>query len=174
MDLREDLSARIKGQVVIMGIGNPVRGDDAAGSLVVRQIRPAPGLQVIDAREVPENHLHPVISQHPDTVVLIDAVDLHSAPGSVALLEQGQMAAYWPTTHRVPLCILMDYLARQIRAPILVIAIQPRNTDFLAPVSQEVHWSVARLADVLNAVLETRRMPVPDWNTGPPEREVTA
>jgi hydrogenase 3 maturation protease len=174
MDLQEELSTRMNGQVVIVGIGNPVRGDDAAGSLVARQIRPAPGVHVIDALDVPENHLHPVINQRPDAVFLIDAVDLHSAPGSVALLEQGQMAAYWPNTHRVPMRILMDYLARQIHAPIWVLAIQPRETDFMGPVSEDVRSSVTRLADLLNALLETRRIPVPDGNTGPPRKEVPA
>jgi hydrogenase 3 maturation protease len=174
MDLQEELSTRIQGQVVIMGIGNPCRGDDAAGSLVARKIRAAPGLRVIDAADLPENYLHPVINQQPDTVVLIDAVDLHSAPGSVALLEKDQVAGYWPSTHRVPMCMLMDYLARESRARISVIAIQPRETAFLGPVSEEVCSSVTRLAEVLNSVLEKRRMPAPVTNTGPQKREVPA
>jgi len=56
MDLQEQLASQIQGNVVIMGIGNPCRGDDAAGSLVARQIRDAPGVRVIDAQDVPEDY----------------------------------------------------------------------------------------------------------------------
>ena len=100
----------MQGNVVVMGIGNLCRGDDAAGSRVAQQIRAAPGVCVIDAQDVPENYLSQVVNQRPDTIVLIDAVDLDSAPGSVALLDKDQVAGYWPSTHRVPLSLLLDYL----------------------------------------------------------------
>ena len=92
MNLREQLANAIQGNVVVMGIGNPCRGDDAAGSRVAQQICSAPGVCVIDAQDVPENYLCQVAGQRPDTVVLIDCVDLESAPGSVAFLDEDQMA----------------------------------------------------------------------------------
>jgi hydrogenase 3 maturation protease len=159
MNLPEQLAARIQGNVVIMGIGNPCRGDDAAGSLVARRISDAPGVRVIDAQDVPEDYLCLVVKQQPDTVVLIDSVDLDSAPGSIALLDKDQVAGYWPSTHRVPLCLLMNYLEREINARIFLLAIQPRQTVFLEPMSAEVSSSVTRIADVLNSVLAMPRMP---------------
>jgi hydrogenase 3 maturation protease len=159
MNLQEQLAARIQGNVAIVGIGNPCRGDDAAGSLVARQIREAPGVRVIDAQDVPEDYLCLLVNQQPDTVVLIDAVDLGSAPGSVALLDKDQVAGYWPSTHRVPLCLLMNYLERETNAHVFLLAIQPRQTVFLQPVSEEVNASVTRLAAVLNRVLEMTRVP---------------
>ncbi len=157
MDLQEQLATGIQGNVVVMGIGNPCRGDDAAGSLVAQQmIHDAPGVRVIDAQDVPENYLRQVVNQRPDTVVLIDSVDLDSAPGSVALLDKDQVAGYWPSTHRVPLSLLMDYLERETHARIFLIAIQPRQTAFLEPMSGEVYASVAGIADVLKSVLERR------------------
>ena len=158
MDLQEQLASRIQGNVVIMGIGNPCRGDDAAGSVVARRISDAPGVRVIDAQDVPEDYLCLVVNQRPDTVVLIDSVDLDSAPGSVALLDKDQMAGYWPSTHRVPMRLLMDYLARETNARTFLIAIQPRHTVFLEPMSEEVYASVARLAEVLDSVLKMLRM----------------
>ena len=41
MNLQEQLASAIQGNVVVMGIGNPCRGDDAAGSLVAQQISAA-------------------------------------------------------------------------------------------------------------------------------------
>ena len=155
MSLREELASAIQGNVVVMGIGNPCRGDDAAGSLVAQQISDAPGVRVIDAQDVPENYLRQVVGEEPDTVVLIDSVDLDSAPGSVALLDKDQVAGYWPSTHRVPLSLLMNYLERETHARIFLIAIQPRQTAFLQSLSEEVHASVAGIADVLNDVFGT-------------------
>ncbi len=174
MNLQEQLAARIQGNVVIMGIGNPCRGDDAAGSLVARQIRDAPGVRVIDAQDVPEDYLCLVVNHRPDTVVLIDSVDLDSAPGSIALLDKDQMAGYWPSTHRVPMCLLMNYLERETNARIFLIGIQPRQTGFLEPMSDEVSSSVARIADALNSVLQMARMPAQVVFTDPLRRKVPA
>jgi hydrogenase maturation protease HycI len=159
MNLREQLATGIQGNVVIMGIGNPWRGDDEAGSLVARRINDAPGVRVIDAQDVPEEYLCLAVNGRPDTVVLIDSVDLASAPGCVALLDKDQMAGYWPSTHRVPVCLLMNYLERETKARVFLIAIQPRHTGFLQPMSEEVSSSVAGIAGVLNSVLEMRRVP---------------
>lgn len=159
MDLQEQLAARIHGDVVIVGIGNPCRGDDAAGSLVVRRIGDFPGARVIDAQDVPEDYLCLVTRHRPDTIVLIDSVDLDSTPGSVALLEKDQMKGYWPSTHRVPMCLLMDYLQRETHARIFLIGIQPGQTDSWEAMSEEVTSSVVRIADMLNRILEASRIP---------------
>jgi hydrogenase 3 maturation protease len=157
MDLKEQLAAGIEGHVVVMGIGNPCRGDDAAGSLIAQQIGDVPGVRVIDAQEVPENYLRQIVAEGPDTVVLIDSVDLGSAPGSVALLDKDQVAGYWPSTHRVPLNLLMDYLERETHARIFMIAIQPRHTSFLQPMCEEVYASVTGVAELLEDVLKVAR-----------------
>jgi len=118
--------------------------------------------------------LRQVVGEGPDTVVLIDSVDLKSTPGSLALLDKDQVAGYWPSTHRMPLSLLMDYLERETHAHVCLIAIQPSQTAFLEPVSGEVSASVAGLAEVLKGVLEMRRMPARAGLTSPLTREVPA
>ena len=61
MNPLEQLAAWIQGEVVVMGIGNPLRGDDAAGSMVARRIAAPPGVSVIDAQEVPEDYFSLVV-----------------------------------------------------------------------------------------------------------------
>jgi hydrogenase 3 maturation protease len=162
MTLREQLANAIEGKVVVMGIGNPCRGDDAAGSRVAQRICGAPGVHVIDAQDVPENYVRQIVRHQPDIIVLIDAVDLDSPPGSVALLEKNQTMGYWPSTHRLPISLLVDYLEAETRARILFIAIQPRQTAFLESMSPEVAASVESIAGVLNEVFETCRSMEPD------------
>ena len=157
MDLREQLANALQGNVVVMGMGNPCRGDDAAGSRVAQRLHRAPAVHIIDAQDVPENYLRQIVRHRPDTIVLIDAVDLSSPPGSVALLEKNQTKDYWPSTHRVPMSLVVDYLERETHAPIYLIAIQPLHTAFLRSLSAEVAASVEDVAVMLNGVLETRR-----------------
>jgi len=157
MDLREQLVSRIQGKVVVLGIGNPCRGDDAAGSLVARQIRDVPGVAAIDAQDVPENHWQQVVNQRPGTIILIDSIKLDSPAGSVAVLDKEQIAAHWPGTHRIPIGALMGFFERETHARIFLIAIQPRQTDFMQPVSAAVQASVAGVADLLNQVLAAPR-----------------
>jgi len=159
MNLRDKLCRKVQGKVVVMGIGNPCRGDDAAGSRVAQRIRSAPGVYVTDAQDLPENYLCQIADQHPDTVVLIDCVDMKSAPGSVALFEDDQTINYWPSTHRVPMSLIVDFLKKTTRARILLIAIQPQQADFLQPISASVLSSIEAVARVLNDALESWRMP---------------
>ena len=173
-NLREQLSNAMQGNVVVMGIGNPCCGDDAAGSRVAQQICSAPGVRVIDAQDVPENYLGQVMDQRPDTILLIDCVDMKCAPGSVALFDDDRTTAYWPSTHRVPVCQLVDYLERTTNARIFLIAIQPQQTGFLQPMSAEVLSSVEVITDVLNEVVETRRIDAGAERAGPRRGKVPA
>ena len=157
MNLREQLFDALRGNLVVIGIGNACRGDDAAGSRIVQQIRSLSSVHVIDAQEVPENYLCRIAEQRPDTILLIDCVDLKSEPGSVALFDADQTAAYWPSTHRVPLSLLVEFLKRTTRARICLIAIQPHQTGFLQAMSAEVLASVESLADMLNDILAGRK-----------------
>jgi len=54
----------------------------------------------------------------------------------------------------------MDYLERETHARLCLIAIQPRQTEFLQPMSAEVASSVEGIAGVLNDVFEPMRRKV--------------
>jgi len=167
MTLRERLAERLKGEVVVVGVGNTLRGDDAAGSLIARRLTGAARARVIDAQEVPESYLGQVTGAGPNAVVLIDAVDLGAKPGSVALLEKDDVALYFPSTHRLPLSLVMEFVQRETGADVFVLAVQPRRVDFGAPVSDEVEASVSLLAEMLDEVLSGRGV------CGPCEDEVS-
>lgn len=153
MSLEKALAGRLGGQVTVVGVGNPLRGDDGVGPLVAHDLRPVPGLRVVQAEEVPESHLGRITAGPPDTIVVIDAVDLGAAPGSVALLGRGELAGFVPTTHRVPLDLLAAFLAGETRADVLVVAIQPRQTTLGAAMTPAVEEAAGLAAEVLNRAL---------------------
>jgi len=153
MSLEAQLRKRLSGRVVLVGIGNVLRGDDGAGHLLARLTEGRVKGRVIDAEEVPENVLGPIIASEPDTIVLVDAVDLGAEPGAIALLEADQVAGYPPTTHRVPLNLLMDYLHRRTGADVFLVAIQPRDVAMYGLMSPEVIEAVARLSRLIKVLL---------------------
>ena len=116
--LQDALADRLRGRVVLVGVGNPLFGDDAAGCLVARALVGIPGLDVVEADDVPENHVIHIADGTPDVVVLVDAVDLGASPGSVAILEKEAMAQYEPSTHRVPLGLIAEIIQRSSGADV--------------------------------------------------------
>jgi hydrogenase 3 maturation protease len=153
MTLADELAARLSGRVVVVGVGNPLRGDDAAGCLVARRLHGAEGARVIEAEEVPESFVGDIAAAAPDVVVLVDAVDLGALPGTVAVLETDEVAAYAPTTHRLPLSLVMDVVQRRTGAGVFLIAVQPSHLKLGAEVCAEVSVSVELLAGVLSKLL---------------------
>jgi hydrogenase 3 maturation protease len=153
MSLREELARRLSGRVVVVGVGNPLRGDDAAGCLVARRLQGTPGVHVVEAEEVPESFVGDIAAAMPDVVALVDAVDLGAEPGAVAMLEREQVATYAPTTHRMPLSLVMEVVQRRTGADVFLIAVQPLTLAFGAKVSPEVSATVEVLAAVLSELL---------------------
>jgi len=155
MSIGERLRGRLTGKVVIVGVGNPLRGDDAAGCHLADSLQPTPDCQVINAEDVPENMLGRIVAERPEAVLFLDAADLGSEPGAVALVEPEDIARYCPTTHRPPLRLLMEILRRETGADVVLLGIQPGKTTVGSLMSREVASSVARLGTIIAEALGT-------------------
>ncbi|UCC72555.1 MAG: hydrogenase maturation protease [Gemmatimonadota bacterium] len=163
MSLAKELADRLGGSVVVVGIGNPLRGDDAAGCEVARRLQGRSAALVVNAEEIPESHLVGIAAARPDTVLFVDAVDLGAAPGSLAMVEAQQMGGYCPSTHRMPLGLLMECLRRDTAADVFLVAVQPGRIGFGEPMSAEVTASITLLIDTLEGLL-----PAPPAGAGSP------
>ena len=111
--------------------------------------------QVINCAEVPESYTGKIKELKPDTIVIVDAVDLKAPPGSVSIIEKDkldEMKLY--STHNVPLRILMDYLRLETKADIFLIGIQPSHLVFSSHLSDEVERAVTSLADIFQKLLK--------------------
>ena len=165
--LPELLTARLRGSAVVMGIGNPNRGDDSVGSMVARLLMAAQGrggatsLRVIDAEEVPEAFLGPITQLLPGAVILVDAVDMGEAPGTVALLEVDEMAGRGASTHNAPLSLLAHFLWAETGADVFVLGIQPGGLDMGALPSPEILDAARAVALLLEAIWARRDDSVP-------------
>ena len=161
MSLRDDLTRHLPGRVAVIGVGNLMRGDDAVGSLIARELIGSIDAEVLVAEDVPESIIGTVVSGHPDLVVLIDAVDFGASPGSAALLTRGDLTRLLPTPHHIPLPLLMEFLEDEGRSTVVLVAVQPRQLEFGAEVSDDVAQCAEALVQILREVFSVSKRGIP-------------
>jgi hydrogenase 3 maturation protease len=152
-DLGEELGRRLRGKVLLIGTGNPLRGDDGAGPAVISLLEGGVGACLLDAGEVPESYVGRILASGADTIVLIDASDFGAAPGDLAVLEPEDVARRCISTHQLPLNLFFRYLRENSRADMFALGIQPARIELGQSLSPAVADSVQALAGVLRALL---------------------
>ena len=146
--LKGDLKKILNGKVVILGIGNPLKGDDAVGAELVDRIENLNNLDCIKCEIHPENYTREIISKNPDTLIIVDAVNINGNPGDVVLLESEQLNDECLDAHRIPLSVLIKYLKNYIKDNIYILGIQPKIISYGSNLSKEILESI----DVLEKI----------------------
>lgn len=116
--LRQQLATCAQGRLCVVGLGNPMAGDDGFGMHLVAALRShlpaptsvdrkllAPGVEL-------ERCLSTITKERFDHIVLCDAVDFGEAPGAVVWLSADEIAARLPqlSTHRLSLGLVARLL----------------------------------------------------------------
>jgi len=83
----EDLKSHLQGKIIILGIGNTLRSDDGAGSILANRIKDKVPFIVFDVGISPENYLDKIIKERPDTILIIDTGDFGGKPGELRVVE---------------------------------------------------------------------------------------
>jgi len=138
--------------LLVVGIGNPMRGDDGAGPLLIEQLSGLPlpeGIALLDTGEVPESFLGKMISSQPKAILLVDAVDFGAKPGAIGLWEFVNEFPKSFSTHRIPLAMLKRFLEEAIGAKVVLLGIQPRSIGWGSPISPEVEQTIQALVRIL-------------------------
>jgi hydrogenase 3 maturation protease len=129
---------------LLLGIGNPLKGDDGAGNFVTTLIH-EPGWIAFDCGTVPENFTGTVREQRPELLVLVDAADMKIPPGEFRAIAPEYIDDVAFGTHALPLRLLIDYV-RPYADRIIFIGIQPGRIDLEAGLSPTVKSGAGRLA----------------------------
>jgi len=152
-DIRTELSRRLKGNVLLIGIGNTLRGDDSAGPALIEGLEGKVNANLLDAGEVPESYFSRILDTRADTIAVIDAADFGAAPGDVAILEMEDIAGRSASTHQMPLGLFFRFIKENSHAEMFALGIQPARIAFGEPMSPEVAASVNALAELLVELL---------------------
>jgi len=152
-DIRTELSRLLKGNVLLIGVGNTLRGDDSAGPALVGLLEGKVKADLLDAGEVPESYFSRIVDAQPDTIAVIDAADFGGAAGDLALLQPEDISGRSVSTHQMPLSLFFRLIKRCSRAEVIALGIQPSRIGFGEPMSPEVASSVNALAELLQDLL---------------------
>ena len=135
----------------MIGVGNELRGDDAAGIAVARRLREATDLDVRELQRESTGLLD--AWQDRDAVVLVDTMRSGAEPGSIRRMDATETPlpsdlGGSTSTHAVGLAETLE-LARTLgRLPgrVVVYAIEGRRFEAGAPMSDAVRSGIDELA----------------------------
>ncbi len=147
-------------KLVILGIGNEIRGDDSLGSVIAQRLSKffdgQDDVVVLDGGTVPENYTSLIRRENPTHIILFDAVDMKKKPGFVRIVKKEEITSYNISTHAMPLSFLIKYLESTTGAKIILIGIQPKNLDITQTTSKEVEESIENVVSVFDRLIRTR------------------
>ena len=132
------LSQRDK-NILFAGIGNLLKSDDGVGVYISRRIHNKGKISSLDAEVSIENYIGKINSLNPDILVLIDCVDMKSAPGTFKLLAINQIEDMTFNTHSISLNRVSEFF----RMPVFILGIQPEKVDF----GENISYLVKIIAD---------------------------
>jgi hydrogenase 3 maturation protease len=151
---------------IVLGIGNRLGGDDAAGTCVVDMLNrgqhrakaflPAE-IVAIDAGTAPESYTSVIRQHRPDLLILVDAADMGLSPGALRTIAPEKISVLSFSTHHMPLSMFIAYV-NEFCGKVLLVGVQPERTEADRGVSRAVRKSVKELAE---AILEGRIAEIP-------------
>ncbi len=144
-------------RIVIMGVGNRMRGDDAIGCLISDDLKNENGLTVIDCGSAPENYIDKVIFLKPDQVIIIDACNFKSEPGRFKLFSEKQIdkiSQNLISTHNLPLNLTVTMIKKQLPCEIQLLGIQPQQINFGKGLSPKLEKAKQKIVKYLKNLIK--------------------
>ena len=152
-DFLGQLDALRGSKVLILGIGNIIKGDDGAGPAICEKLKSAKlCADVMDTGTVPENYIGPIIKRSPENLLIIDATDFDASPGSIKMFEPGQLSSYAFTTHTLSPHLFVDMIKTEIDVEVYLIGIRPEHVELGQLLSESVKGAVETLCRCLEEV----------------------
>lgn len=168
-DFLSSISSEIKlsnaKKIVICGVGNDIRGDDAIGPYIVDNLAKKleedgiteleiedrkllmssknTGEQefyLINCGERPENFISSIAKIEPDSLIIIDAANFSGDPGDLVIEDPKKIDDMALTTHRIPLPIMLKLVNEKCDVNIssVLIGVQPKSNVLGSNMTQKV------------------------------------
>jgi len=141
-------------RVVIVGVGNPLLGDDGVGIVVARELMKRKLPRFVDVMELGTRSLEILTRiEGYSKVVFIDAVRSGKAPGSVTVFRAGKALVSGPenlmSLHELDLVatIRIGRLTEKLPKSTIIVGIEPERIDTGLSLSQAVSRSVLEAAN---------------------------
>ena len=147
----------------VIGVGNPLRGDDAAGLLVARRVRELAGsaIEVIELEGEPARLLD--AWEGAELALVVDAISSGGAAGEAMRFDVTEeplpRAVTAPSTHALGVgdVVELGRVLGRLPTRIIVFGIEGAGFEAGAALSAEVRAAVDRVAEAIVATA------VPEW-----------
>jgi hydrogenase 3 maturation protease len=143
--------------VVIIGMGNELRADDAVGLHIVRLLKPYTNnrLHVFEGHMTPEAFIGPACAVHPTHLLIVDAAELEKKPGVWQVLSSDDVEEGLFTTHAIPATEVAAEIQRRCGSKIAFLGIQPKSRDISLVLSRECQQTAKEIADIIQRIIAT-------------------
>ena len=132
-------------KIVLIGIGNDLRGDDSAGLVFLQRLKSMSeftGSHFIEVGTNPENYLQKILDLNPEVVVFIDSARWCNKPGAIDWLNSDRIDDFKISTHTFSIKMVEDFIRTQKSMDFLYLGIEPLSTRFSEPLSEVVNKSI--------------------------------
>ena len=170
-DIENQVRDFLKGasSLVILGIGNDIRGDDGLGPYIIEELsRKKEEIQensdidsifdlnclfLINGGSVPQNLTSKIKSYDPSHVILIDASLMNKEPGDIEIVNKENISNVSISTHSMSLAYLIKFLELEKPFEILFIGIEPEIMDLSFELSDKIQKASDDLVEILFSVI---------------------
>lgn len=145
-DLKDLLLKKDK-KILFVGIGNLLKKDDGAGVYISSGITRKVNREVLSVEVSLENYIGKINSIDPDILVLIDCVEMGSAPGTFKLMSVSKIEDSTFNTHNISLRRISEFFTM----PVYLLGIQPERIDFGDNMSYLVKEEADKIINIINS-----------------------
>jgi hydrogenase maturation protease len=135
--------------LLLLGMGNPMRGDDAIGHLLAESLESLDtvGFRAHAVGTAIENAMSWIRQTAGGAVLLVDAVlDESLAEGSWALYPPDMLDSMCHSTHSIPLSMLISFWKQEIPdLRVYFLGVSIRNNSEMAPLSPPLQQTLVSL-----------------------------
>ncbi len=133
--------------LLVVGIGNLLRGDDAAGLLLGQMLAAKIDSSYLQAEDVPENYLSELRQTEANNILLVDAADMQAPVGTIRIVAPQRLNKTSLFTHKSSLRLLCNILTSEYGKRVLLLGIQPATLQWGEPISKSVMETIEAFLD---------------------------
>lgn len=148
------MKSAVENKISVLGLGNLMRMDDAAGMVALEALRHHPRLpQDVDLVAGETLGLDLLYHfEHTTHLLVLDAVDVGEAPGTIVRFRDEEVATIpcGTSVHLLGLADLLSAMRLLDCAPeeVLVLGVQPENVGWGTELTNTVQGTISRVVDL--------------------------
>ncbi len=150
-------------RITLIGVGNPIKGDDSVGLYIISKLRKKYGANPkkflrIEYGSSTETSLARLERRNSrktkktDIIVIFDAMESNSSPGSIIFANIGETKYSFFATHNVPLKLVPSVASST--ANVFVVGVQAGNINVGEALSEVVRHSAELIIDEISKLIE--------------------